>query len=113
VANKGRLADGSDVHAAANLAVLCETCHDKIHAGTLEVGPRIQTSDGLESETVITATTSTVTQVKKSKWSQEELATIETVCKQFGKLANAALSKYLLNHHGIEISSGSLKKLRQ
>ena len=112
VANKhGLLQDGSSVHAAANLVVLCETCHDKIHAGTLEVGPHIQTSDGLESETVITATTSTVNQ-KKSKWSQEELATIETVCKQFGKLANSALSKYLLNHHGIEISSGSLKKLR-
>jgi DNA mismatch repair protein MutS len=114
VANRqGRLADGSDVHALANLAVLCEACHDKHHAGILEVGPRIQTSDGVESESVTVATivTSRVSE-KKSKWSQEELVTIETVCKQFGKLTNAALSKYLLNHHGIEISSGSLKKLR-
>jgi DNA mismatch repair protein MutS len=113
VANKGRLADGSDVHAAANLAVLCDSCHDKIHAGTLEVGPRIQTSDGVESESVLTTVPSTSSSSqKKSKWSQEELATIETVCRQFSKLANSALSNYLLNHHSIEISSGSLKKFR-
>ena len=60
----------------------------------------------------MTSTTMTTASQKKSKWSQEELATIETVCKQFGKLTNAALSKYLLNHHSLEISSGSLKKLR-
>jgi DNA mismatch repair protein MutS len=117
VANKhGLLQDGSSVHAAANLAVLCDSCHDKHHAGTLEVGPRIQTSDGIESETVATATTIVTASVsgsqKKSKWSQEELATIETVCRQFSKLTNSALSNYLLNHHSIEISSGSLKKFR-
>jgi DNA mismatch repair protein MutS len=110
----GRLADGSSVHAAANLRVLCDLCHDKHHAGDLEVAALIQTSDGFETATTVTGTTRTsMTGVsKKSKWSAEEQTTIETVCRQFAKLTNAALSKYLLNHHNIEISSGTLKNFR-
>ena len=110
----GRLADGSSVHAAANLRVLCELCHDKHHAGKLDVAPMIQTSDGFETATTVIETTgTTMTGVtKKSKWSAEEQTTIETVCRQFSKLKNPALSKYLLNHHNIEISSVSLKNFR-
>lgn len=111
---RGHLSDGSSVHAAANLAVLCEACHDDHHRGLLAVAPQIQTSDGLEDaatlgESVISSRPSLVA---RSKWSTEEQTTIESVCRQFPKLSNQNLSKYLLNYHRIEISPASLKKLR-
>jgi DNA mismatch repair ATPase MutS len=112
----GRLADGSSVHAQSNLTVICDSCHDEIHRGTLEVQPPIQTSDGLEeSVTVVSSSVSAHANANikaKSKWSAEEQTTIETVCRQYPKLSNANLSKHLLNYHQIEITAVSLKKFR-
>jgi DNA mismatch repair protein MutS len=110
----GRLADGSSVHAQSNLTVICDSCHDEIHRGNLEVQPPIQTSDGPEeSVSVIGSSASTsATSKSKSKWSAEEQTTIETVCRQYSKLTNANLSKHLLNYHQIEITAVSLKKFR-
>jgi len=106
----GRLADGSSVHAQSNLTVICDTCHDEIHRGNLEVQPQVQTSDGPENS-VVTASTSNSAKAK-SKWSVEEQTTIETVCAEYPKLSNANMSKHLLNYHEIEISAASLKKIR-
>ena len=103
----GRLADGSDVHSAANLVVLCEKCHDKIHGGSLEIGSMVQTSDGPER-----SVSSATSESRKSKWSEEELRTIESVCKKFPLLSVAGISNYLLNQHDIHISVGSLRKMR-
>lgn len=112
----GRLADGSSVHAQSNLAVICDSCHDEIHRGNLEVQPPIQTSDGPEESVSVigsSASANTNAHVKaKSKWSAEEQTTIETVCRQYSKLTNANLSKHLLNYHQIEITAVSLKKFR-
>ena len=102
----GRLADGSSVHGSANLVVLCDKCHDSVHGGTLTIGPLIQTSDGPERSV------SSVSESRKSKWSEEELKTIESVCKRFPALSVAGLSKYLLNQHEIQISVASLRKMR-
>ena len=106
----GRLADGSDVHGAANLVVLCDRCHDKVHGGSLELGLMIQTSDGPERS--VTSANSVTGGSRKSKWSEEELRTIESVCKKFPNLSVAGTSKYLLNQHSIEISGASLRKMR-
>jgi hypothetical protein len=43
---KGRFADGTHQNDLRNLAVLCEKCHDDLHAGLFEIGPVQQTSDG-------------------------------------------------------------------
>jgi DNA mismatch repair protein MutS len=112
----GRLADGSSVHSAANLMVLCDGCHDEIHRENLVVQPAIQTSDGIEdASTVVTAHTglSPRSSVAKSKWSEEELTTIKSVISGFGKLSDTNMSKYILSTHGITISGASLKKMRQ
>ena len=103
----GRLEDGSSVHAAANLVVLCDSCHDAVHANKLEIGSLVQTSDGPERSV---GTTSTQSLDRKSKWSEEDLQTIRTVCLKFPTLSPAGRSKYLLNQHGIQISSASLRK---
>jgi DNA mismatch repair ATPase MutS len=108
-----RLADGSSVHAKSNLAVICDSCHDEIHRGTLSVELPIQTSDGPEeSVSVIGSSASKASVRAKSKWSDEEQTTIETVCRQYPKLSNANLSKHLLNYHQIEITAVTLKKFR-
>jgi len=99
------LSDNSKVNAKANLVVLCDKCHDKTHNGTLEIGPLIQTSDGMERSVT------TIQSVKKSKWSEEDLQIIQNTSVKFPKLGLAALSKYLLNQHSIQISCPSLKKL--
>ena len=106
--DSGHLNDGTNVHSKANLVVLCETCHDKAHDGSIEVSPLIQTSDGLERSII---TTSSTIENKKSKWTQEDLNEIKASYTKFPKLSMPALAKYLLNQHSIQISVPSLKKL--
>jgi DNA mismatch repair ATPase MutS len=106
----GHLDDGSSVHGAANLIVLCDSCHDKVHSNQLQVSALIQTSDGME-RSIVESSPKTESS-RKSKWSEEELRTIESVCKRFPNLSGPNLSRYLLNQHEIHISAASLKKMR-
>jgi DNA mismatch repair protein MutS len=106
----GHLPDGSSVHAASNLVVLCDQCHDRIHTDTLTIHPLIQTSEGVErsisdSQSVISS--------RVSKWSEEELHTIETCLQKFSHLSLSNMCKYLKNNHLIDISSASLRKFRE
>ena len=105
----GHLPDGSSVHAASNLVVLCDQCHDRIHTDTLTIHPLIQTSEGLERS--ITDSQSVTSRV--SKWSEEELHTIETCLQKFSHLSLSNICKYLKNHHSITISSASIRKFRE
>jgi len=105
--NTGHLSDLSNVHSQANLVVLCESCHDKIHNNTIEIGPFVQTSDGLERS----VTTVTSSNIQRSKWSDEDKEKIKESALKFPKLSMPALSKYLLNQHSIQISSQTLKKM--
>jgi DNA mismatch repair protein MutS len=127
----GHLPDGSSVHSAANLIVLCDACHDEIHRANLVIKPAIQTSDGPEDSVVQTeespasqvspasqeSPASQVSQAPlsefKSKWSEEELTTIETVCRKYPKIKDTKLSEYLLTHHEIQISGATIKKIRE
>jgi DNA mismatch repair protein MutS len=102
-----RLSDGSDVHARSNLVVLCDSCHDGAHNGSITIGQIIQTSDGMERS--VSTTTSAPT--RNSKWSTEEFDTIRKTFAKFPKLSMSAISKYLLNQHDIKVSSITLKKL--
>jgi DNA mismatch repair protein MutS len=108
---RGRLTDGSDVHAVANLVVLCDACHDKIHANELVIGPLVQTSEGLERSTVVSESSPVAKEGRKSKWSEEQLRTIESVYRQYPTLKFGALSNMLLNKYEIEITSATLKKM--
>jgi DNA mismatch repair protein MutS len=107
-ANKlGLLNDNSKMNSQANLVVLCDECHDKVHAGTLDIGPMIQTSDGMERS----VTQSNTKEQKKSKWSEEQVQQIKEALTKFPKLSMANLSKYLLNQHNIQITGPTLKKM--
>ena len=105
----GRLSDGSNVHSSANLIVLCDTCHDTIHRDELVVEPYIQTSNGLERSATMSVVSSA--RISKSKWSAEDLQTIQTESKKYSHLTLPNLVKYLKNQHAINISTPTLRKL--
>ena len=60
----GRFKDGSHQNDMRNLAVLCEKCHDDLHAGVFEMGPVQQTSEG-EARSFTSISTSVKTQDEK------------------------------------------------
>jgi DNA mismatch repair protein MutS len=100
-----RAKGGSNV--LRNLVVLCEECHDKHHAKTIEIGPLRQTSDGLERSTV----QSTVQSEQLSKESKEMMEAIHSSAAKFpGRFKRILLD---LEEHGISISLTKLKRLLQ
>ena len=74
------------------------------------IGYLIQTSDGME-RSILTTSSNSPKDEKKSKWSQDQLDEIRASYTKFPKLSMPALSKYLLNQHSIQISVPSLKKV--
>ena len=104
--------DGSKRDALSNFAVLCEKCHDKVHANTLQLPQVIQTSIG--PQRIIETNISVVTSVSgTSKWSDEEKQIIVNTLR---KQPNAPLKRILYQleeEHGIKISEGTLRKYRQ
>lgn len=62
----GRFKDGSHQNDLRNLAVLCEKCHDDLHAGLFEIGPIQQTSDG-ETRSFTSNTTKTKVTVDEKR----------------------------------------------
>ena len=118
-AKNGLLPDGTPMNAVANLVVLCASCHDKEHVEAI-VTPIIQTSAGPQrllpgnSPTPTTTTASTTTKSStKSKWSEEERVSIETILKEYKTASLKALSYKLKSEYQIEISSQSLAAMRR
>lgn len=112
------------VHNVSNLVVLCEICHDKHHAGELEIGGIISTSDGpqriINDNSTISAATNTTTNTTttknktsvKSKWTNEQLDIIEEYIKSNTNMSAKTLSFKLENEKGIIISASHIGKLR-
>jgi hypothetical protein len=92
-----------------NLVVLCEKCHDKHHAGHLEVGELRQTSEGLERSTTI-VTAQTQAKKKAPKWTEEQMESIRSAINKFSgrPLTRICLE---LEELGIHIKPAQLKGL--
>jgi DNA mismatch repair protein MutS len=101
------LPDGTHMNHASNLMVLCQECHDKLHAGTIEVGPMQQTSDGPERSIV-----EKVEPKRKSKWTEEEMETVKTTLKTYSSLSLKAVRAYLSSKYGIEMSETVLGRVK-
>lgn len=98
--------DGSARDAAANLVVLCEECHDKHHAGQLEVGPLIQTSAGSRRESTVS---SKIEKEEKDERTDIILATLR-------KYPNIPVKRLIFDlevNHGIQTNEGEIRKLRK
>jgi DNA mismatch repair protein MutS len=100
--------DGTSMNDLRNLIVVCQSCHDKHHAGELEIGPQVQTSAGPQRVAVQTAPAKKT----KSKWSEEQLKTIEETLRKYPHLAIPRLVYDLKQQEDIEISEAQLRKMR-
>jgi DNA mismatch repair protein MutS len=93
-----------------NLVVLCEECHDKHHAGELEIGELRVTSEGLERSTTVSAAKQPTQ--RRKQWSEEDQQIIRTTLEKFNgrPLTRACLA---LEEQGIHITAAQLKKFQQ
>jgi DNA mismatch repair protein MutS len=103
------LQDGTHMNDKRNLMVLCEACHDQIHAGTLIVGDIQLTSNG--PERVIQRVDSPIK--KGVKWTEEELETVKSTLKKYTSLSLKSIRAQLSSKHSIEISETMLGKMRR
>ena len=92
-----------------NLIVLCEACHDKIHAGTLVVGDIQLTSNG--PERVIQVVQPHIT--KKGKWTEEEIEIVKSTLKKYTSLSLKSIRAQLSSKHSIEMSETVLGKMKK
>jgi DNA mismatch repair protein MutS len=109
---KGRFQDGASMNDIRNLIVVCQVCHDKHHAGLLEIGAQIQTSSGPQRLTTESAESSPVKKVKV-KWTEEEQQTIENYLRKYPHLPLPRLMYDLKQQEDIEISIAALNKIRK
>jgi len=108
----GRLADGSDMNSMRNLTVLCQICHDKVHAGTLEVGPTRQTSEGPVLDVKDLSAFAYKPKPKVGDLTEEQLELIKNDLRTYRTLTPARLIFYIDQHHGIKLSLARLKTIR-
>jgi DNA mismatch repair protein MutS len=112
-ATNGRFEDGTAMNDLRNLIVVCQGCHDKHHAGELEIGPQKQTSAG--PERVATAVAAPKKKVKvnvHTKWTNEEMATIESFLRKNPFMPLQSQVFYLKKDEDILISPAALTKIK-
>jgi len=91
-----------------NLIVVCESCHDKHHNGTIEISPLTQTSHGLER---FAHPVQEIQPTQKKKWSEEHLTLIKTVHLQNKSRPARRICQILQESHGIQITENQIKKI--
>jgi DNA mismatch repair protein MutS len=115
----GILPNGKPMNSPSNLIVLCETCHDKHHSGKLHIGELVQTSEGPErkledlSKYAYKSPSNTVHNLTISKWSDEEMETIQKLLKQFKTVSLKMIQNQLQKNYDISISISKLGQLRK
>jgi DNA mismatch repair protein MutS len=104
-----RLQDGTHMNDKRNLIVICQLCHDKIHAETIEIGPLQMTSNGPERAVKEVS----VPDSKKSKWSDEEMKIVMDTLKKYPSLSIKAVRARLSQVESIEMGDAMLSRLRK
>ena len=103
-----RLENGTHMNDKRNLIVICQTCHDAVHAEKIEIGELQMTSDG--PQRIITEVE---TPKRKGKWSDEEAEIIMKMLKTYSSLSIKAIRGKLSQIHSIEISDSALGKFKR
>ncbi len=106
----GRLTDGSSMNHASNLVVICQVCHDAIHAGKMEVSPLQMTSSGPER---VVEEVAVEVKKKVSKWTNQEHQLIEEALRKYKSLSLKSIRAQLDAKHGIQISESMLSRYRK
>ena len=108
-AKEGRFKDGTSMNDIRNLVVVCQGCHDKHHAGELEISVQKQTSKGPQR---ISQTIPTPVKATKPKWTEEEQQTIEKYLRDYPHLPIPRLVYDLKQQEDIDIKPAALQKIR-
>ena len=109
---RGKFADGTSMNHVRNLVVLCEVCHDKHHAGQLEIGNLKQTSQGLEREVKrVTVTMAEDTEVEAGGSTTTE-DDIRQYLRDHPSMPLKTVS-FFLKQKGISITSQRLASIRK
>lgn len=124
-ARHGILPDGTPMNDPRNLMVLCQTCHDAVHANQVTIGPIRNSSEGpvrimYESAASLTPAAIQVPGAPipvlatvKSKWSAEERQTIMDTLRTYSSMSFKSLRALLDAKYDIQISETMLGKMRR
>jgi DNA mismatch repair protein MutS len=119
-ARHGILPDGMPMNDPRNLMVLCETCHDAVHANHVEIGPILHTSEGpvrIIHETTASLSALSASQpgapLMKGKWTIEERQTIMDTLRTYSSMSFKSLRAMLDAKYDIQISETMLRKMRR
>ena len=120
------LEDGSHMNDKRNLIVICQKCHDNVHADVLEIGPLQITSEGPEriiKEHIIKIKDESAhldiievkndKKVKRSKWSEDEMKIVKDTLQTYSSLSLKSIRAHLSSKYSISISEGILGKIRK
>jgi DNA mismatch repair protein MutS len=117
-AQGGRNADGTALHHTRNLAVLCQVCHDRHHAGSLVIGPVMDTTNGPERQIVDLsqfehqpATSSKM--VSKSKFSPDQIQQMRSIVVKNPGLTPRLWIFQIKQESGIDITESQFKTLQK
>ncbi len=112
----GFFKDGSHKNDPRNLITVCDSCHDKHHAGQLEIQPLKQTSVGPmraqeeASPSVIEEPKPKAT--RKGKYDEEQQTTIEETLRKNPAGPLRRVCVILAQEHDIKISEATLRSIR-
>jgi DNA mismatch repair protein MutS len=105
--------NGMHMNDVRNLVVVCQACHDAIHADKIEIGAVKMTSDGperiIQKEPGAILTSGT----KKSKWTEEEMQIMTDTVKRYASLSLKAIKGVLYSKYEIEVGETILSKIRK
>jgi hypothetical protein len=121
-ARHGILPNGMPMNDPRNLMVLCETCHDAVHANHVEIGPILHTSEG--PVRIIHETSASLSALSalsasqpgapiKGKWTVEERQTIMDTLRTYSSMSFKSLRAMLDAKYDIQISESMLGKMRR
>jgi DNA mismatch repair protein MutS len=124
--SRHRNQDGTGLHDARNLVVLCETCHDAHHAGQIHIQPIVDTSIGaIRPDTSSSESSSSDSSVapelkslekyryvKKEQFTEEEMKQIMSIVKKHkGLHVKLLLFQIQKQHPEIEITLSQLQAI--
>lgn len=113
-APSGFFKDGSHKNDPRNLITVCQRCHDKHHAGQLEIQPLKQTSAGPMRPTTPPSPKEDAQpkQVRKSKFDEEQQTLIEETLRSNPNGPLRRVCVILAQEHDIKISEATLRSIR-
>jgi hypothetical protein len=111
-AKEGKFTDGTDMNSPRNLIVVCQTCHDKHHAGEIQIGPLKQTSDGPVREVDDIQTRLAAFAYRIPETTEQEIAKIEAVLKAYPNMPITRTLIHLEQQLGVRVSQQKLRTIR-